>query len=154
MPLKPRVKKPKGAVVRTDTLLRRSTVAFAKAKERLDEYELQIADQLAVQSQLQEELASAETACVFEAEKHLTEKKSSVVVGKVKLSRSAKNNRAVDPVKLLGAIPQLYKVDGLFRVVLGAYDKVVASGAYNAGKLSKPLSTEISFRYHVQLLEE
>ncbi len=154
MPLRARAsKKPKGAVVRKDTPLRRAAMAYERAQVRLSEYESEIAAQIMTLTALQEELATAETECVIEAEKHLTKKKS-VVVGRVQFSRSTKNARVVDSVKLLGLLPKLHKVDGLFKVVLGVYDKTVASGAFNADKLGRPLSTETSFKYHVQLLEE
>ena len=139
----------KGGVVRNTAALGRAAAEYVLAFDRFTRFESYMSDQLTLLAELQEALDAAELECGHQAARHLT-RKSSIVEGGVKFSRSTKNTRVVDARALIRAFPEVYKVDGLLKVMLGPFDKVTASGAYDPEQLGEAVSTQTSFKYHVQ----
>lgn len=151
--MKPR-RKPKGGVARTSEGLDNTTQQYLNALHRRDSFKLALGTELSNLAELDEALDAAEHECTLQAQRHLTGAKSSLVHNGVKLSRSKKNSRVVSAAELLRMYPKLRSVEGLFKVILGPFDRVAASGAYDAEVIAKAVKTETSFKYHVEKHQE
>ena len=135
---------------RTSVGLQSAAAQYLKALDRRDRFRDGLAEKLGQLAELQEALDAAEHECALQAQRHLTGTKTSLVESGVKLTRSSKSSRVVSAEKLLRKFPKLHRVNGLFRVMLGPFDKVAASGAYNSDDIAATVQTETSFKYHVQ----
>lgn len=142
-------RKVKGGVDRNTNAIERHAVQYLKALDRLTEFKEALSDELSQLAELQAALNDVELECTVESSKHLRHKTSMTIAG-VKFSRSTQNSRSVDAESLLEAFPELRKVKGLFKVILGPFDKVTASGAFDTRTLAVSMKNEASFRYHVQ----
>lgn len=140
----------KGGVKRTADGLEDIASKYLRALERRDSFQTALGPELAKLAELQEVLDAAEHDCLLQAQRHLTGTKNSLTKAGITLSRSKKNSRVVSAESLLGKFPKLRRVEGLFKVMLGPFDKVAASGAYNAKQIAAVVQTETSFKYHVQ----
>ena len=141
-------------MARTSEGLDNTTQQYLNALKRRDSFKLALGPKLAQLAELEEALDAAEHECALQAQRHLTGTKSSLTHNGVKLSRSKKNSRVVSAEALLKRYPKLRSVEGLFKVILGPFDKVVASGAYDADVVAAAVKTETSFKYHVEKHQE
>ena len=151
--MKPR-RRAKGGVERTSVGLETSAANYLTALERRDKLYQHLGPDLAALAELQEALDAAEHECALHAQRHLTGTKNSLVKAGVKLTRSKKSSRVVSAEKLLGKFPNLHLVNGLFKVMLGPFDRVAASGAYDADTIAWAVKIETSFKYHVEKHQE
>ena len=147
--MKPR-RKAKGGVQRNTKGLESAAKAYVEALDRRDRFRADMADKLAQLAELDEVLDAATQECALQAQRHLTGRTTTVSAAGAKFTRTQKNSRVISAEKLLGRYPKLHLVNGLFKVVAGSFDKVAASGAYDADVLADAVHTDTTFHYHVQ----